>query len=334
MGEFITEFSKSVQIEVINALRDHLGRDYVFPEIVNEIDRYIENKFLEGKYDSCETCESFSTALTEDLFKISKDKHLRVVYSERENSVDNEKSMQEIQEEMKRKAKVSSYGFYKVERLDGNVGYIDLRNFYDPAIAGETAINAMNLVANTEVIIFDLRKNGGGSPDMIALISSYLLEEPTHLNSFYYRPLDHTRQSWSHRYVPGKRSVDKPVYVLTSNYTFSAAEEFTYNLKNLKRAIIVGEVTGGGAHPGNYRQISKNFRVFIPIGRAINPITNTNWEGTGVEPDIQIDKEHAFEFAYKEALQYVNNKYHSQEEYSFLIKEVNDKLLEIKGGNK
>ena len=134
--------------------------------------------------------------------------------------------------------------------------------------------------------------------------------------------------------MPGKRSVDKPVYVLTSNYTFSAAEEFTYNFKNLKRAIIVGEVNGGGAHPGSYRQISKNFRVFIPIGRAINPITNSNWEGTGVEPDILIDKEHAFEFAYKEALHYVNNKYHSQEEYSFLIKEVNDKLLEIKGGNK
>jgi C-terminal processing protease CtpA/Prc len=329
MIDKIIQIETSVRHEVINALRDQLCKDYVFPEKADEIIEFIEKRMIDGNYDSCISGEAFSAALTEELYNISKDKHLRVVFSEKENSVDNEKSMKEIQEERNRKAKACNYGFYKVERLEGNVGYIDFRNFYDSAIAGETAINAMNLVANTDVIIFDLRKNGGGSPDMIALISSYLFEEPTHLNSFYYRPLELTRQSWTQRYVPGKRSVEKPIYVLTSNYTFSAAEEFTYNLKNLKRATIVGEVTRGGAHPGNYRQITKNFRVFIPIGRAINPITNTNWEGKGVEPDIEIDKGKAFRFAYKDALQYVKNKYQNQEEYLFLVEEVNQTLSDL-----
>lgn len=172
MGEIISSIEKSVHHEVINSLLEHLRKDYVFQDVANEIESYIEKRFVEGEYNSYVTGDSFSAVLTKDLYAISKDKHLRVVYSNREYSVDNEKSMREIQEETNRKAKVSNYGFYKVERLDGNVGYIDLRNFYDPTFAGETAINAMNLVSETEVIIFDLRKNGGGSPDMIALISS------------------------------------------------------------------------------------------------------------------------------------------------------------------
>ena len=169
--------------------------------------------------------------------------------------------------------------------------------------AGETATAAMSFVANTDALIIDLRENGGGSPDMVALVCSYLFgAHPVHLNDLYFRPENSTHQWWTLPYVPGQRYENKPVYVLTSKRTFSAAEEFTYNLKSLKRATIVGETTGGGAHPGGPRRINEHFTMFLPSGRAINPVTKTNWEGTGVAPDVSVSAEKALNTAYLAAL--------------------------------
>jgi C-terminal processing protease CtpA/Prc len=152
----------------------------------------------------------------------------------------------------------------------------------------------MNFVNGTDALIIDLRGNGGGNPAMVALICSYLFgPEPVHLNDLYWREGDRTDQFWTRKEVAGKRYLNKDVYVLTSKRTFSGAEEFTYNLKNLKRATIVGETTGGGAHPGGMFRMSPHFGAFIPTGRAINPITKTNWEGTGVTPDVAVPAEQA-----------------------------------------
>jgi C-terminal processing protease CtpA/Prc len=138
---------------------------------------------------------------------------------------------------------------------------------------------------------------------MVALISSYLFgPDPVHLNDLYFRPDDSTHQWWTLPHVPGQRYEGKPVYILTSKRTFSAAEEFAYNLKSLKRATIVGETTGGGAHPGGTRRINDHFAVFVPSGRAINPITKTNWEGTGVTPDLPVAADLALKTAHLAAL--------------------------------
>jgi C-terminal processing protease CtpA/Prc len=179
-------------------------------------------------------------------------------------------------------------GFDKVEILSGNVGYLKFDMFGDPDACGPTAIAAMNFLGNVDAIIFDLRANGGGDPKMVAFISSYLFSEPTHLNDLWERKDNSTHQYWTLPYVPGKRLDGKPAYVLTSSQTFSGAEEFTYNLKNLKRATIVGERTGGGAHPVAGHRIDEHFMIGVPFARAINPISKTNWEGTGVEPDVKV----------------------------------------------
>jgi C-terminal processing protease CtpA/Prc len=123
---------------------------------------------------------------------------------------------------------------------------------------------------------------------MVALIYTYLFAEPTHLNDLWQRKDNTTQQYWTLPYVPGKRLDGKPVYVLTSKQTFSGAEEFCYNLKNLKRATLVGETTGGGAHPVSGHRIDEHFIIGVPFARAINPISKTNWEGTGVEPDVKV----------------------------------------------
>ncbi|MCB1025083.1 MAG: hypothetical protein KDB79_11870, partial [Acidobacteria bacterium] len=154
---------------------------------------------------------------------------------------------------------------------------------------GDVYTAALNYIAGADALIIDLRFNGGSmNENAIPFICSYFFEKPVHLNSIYWRPGNFTRQFWTYAVVPGKRFLNKPIYVLTSNRTFSGAEEITYDLKNLKRATIVGEATGGGAHGGGDKRINDHFSVWIPLGRAINPITRTNWEGTGVSPDVEI----------------------------------------------
>jgi C-terminal processing protease CtpA/Prc len=138
---------------------------------------------------------------------------------------------------------------------------------------------------------------------MVALISSYLFgDKPVHLNDLYWRKGNRTDEFWTKPELAKVKFANKDIYVLTSSYTFSGAEEFTYNLRNLKRATIIGETTGGGAHPGGMVRLADHFGVFIPTGRAINPISKTNWEGTGVEPDIKVPKEQALKVAYVAAL--------------------------------
>jgi C-terminal processing protease CtpA/Prc len=186
--------------------------------------------------------------------------------------------------------------------MPGNIGYVKFNMFTPGQAAQETAAAAMNFVANADALIFDLRENGGGSPEMIAFLSGYLFDRKVHLNSFYNRETDETEEWHSREDVPGRRFGEtKPVYVLTSGRTFSGAEEFTYNLKNLKRATIVGETTGGGAHPVNARDIAGRFTLMVPFARAINPITKTNWEGTGVEPDTKVPAADALDAALESA---------------------------------
>src|SRR5438045_8293655 len=155
----------------------------------------------------------------------------------------------------------------------------------------------MNYLAHVDAIIFDLRENSGGDPRMVEMVSSYLFDKPTHLNDLYNRKEDFTTQYWTLPYVPGATLADKPVFVLTSKSTFSGAEEFAYNLKNLKRATIVGETTGGGAHPVEGHRIDDHFMIGVPFARAVNPISKTNWEGTGVEPDVQVKAAEALDKA-------------------------------------
>ncbi|HEX2623471.1 MAG TPA: S41 family peptidase [Phototrophicaceae bacterium] len=298
----------------------HTLRDYyVFPDQAQQMHDKLLAALAAHNYDDLTSAETLCEKLTAELQAICHDKHVRVRYNEDPRPVTIDIASHDVSpEELEMwidMARRVNFGFYKVERLNGNIGYIDLRNFWEVGWEGaaEAAVGAMNLLAHTDALIFDMRQNGGGSPTMVAFLISFLVSpDPVHLNSFYERPGDTTRQSWSMPYVPGRRTPDKPVYVLTSNRTFSGAEEFTYNLKNMKRATIIGETTGGGAHPGRDVSVTPHFRVFVPMGRAINPISGTNWEGTGVEPDIAVPQEAALNEAYRLALGDVLKKLENQ----------------------
>lgn len=292
--------------EVINNILENLNRKYVFPDVAVKIESHIRGLIAKGEYDKITSARKFAEKLTQDLEAVNGDKHLRVGYSHPllpERNQPTEPTAEEKAREQDFMRRVN-YGFESVKRLEGNIGYIEFRGFFDPEGGADTVAAAMGFVANTDSLIFDLRRNGGGDPAMVALICSYLFgNDKVHLNDLYWREGNKTEEYWtSPDKVRGPHYVGKDVYVLTSNRTFSGAEEFSYNLKNLKRATIVGETTGGGAHPGEGVRLSDHFRAFIPTGRAISPITKTNWEGKGVTPDVAVSKDIALETAYKMAL--------------------------------
>jgi C-terminal processing protease CtpA/Prc len=191
--------------------------------------------------------------------------------------------------------------FEKAERLDGNIGYIKFDGFGEPEICGPKATAAFAALGDVNAVILDLRENGGGRPEMVAFVSSYLFAKKTHLNDIYERTANKTTQYWTNPDVPGKKLATQPIFVLTSHDTFSAAEDFTYGLKNLKRAMIVGETTGGGAHPIEAARLDDHFMMNVPFARSISPITKTDWEGTGVEPDVKVPGAQALETAKKRA---------------------------------
>lgn len=292
--------------QIIEELLKTLNKSYVFLETAKSMETDIRRRMQNKEYDNIKSAKEFAKQLTDDLQAVSLDKHLRVGFSSEPIPVkqpNNKPTAEEKAANLFFQNRFNS-GFERVERLDGNIGYIDLRHFYDPQLGVETIAAAMSFVANTDALIIDLRQNGGGDPEMLPLISSYLFgDKPVHLNDLYYREINKTVEYRTKPNVAGKKyGADKPVYILTSNYTFSGAEAFAYDLKNLKRAVIIGETTRGGANPGETIRLTENFGVFVPTGRAINPITKTNWEGTGVTPDVAVPKEQALKIAYIMAL--------------------------------
>ena len=286
----------AARTQVVDTILKRLNESYVFPEVAKKMELSIRERVDKKEYDQITSAREFATKLTTDLQAVSNDKHLRVRYSYEaipERGPRQEPTAEE-REQRKRELTWMNHGFAKVERLPGNIGYIEFFNFMDEQLGADTVAAAMNFINGTDALIIDLRKNGGGNPEMVALVCSYLFApEPVHLNDLYWREGNRTDEFWTRKEVSGKRYLNKDVYVLTSKRTFSGAEEFTYNLKNLKRATIVGETTGGGAHPGGMFRLNEHFGAFVPTGRAISPITKTNWEGTGVTPDVSVPADQA-----------------------------------------
>lgn len=317
---------------MIGALIQALQENYIIADLVDQIAGALSKRLHAGGYDSYTAPADFCVALSEHLLEMSHDKHLRVCFSPQPPPAQGASPQSSPEDWFATFLRLHNYGFQKVERLAGQVGYIELRGFAPPKLAGEIAIAAMALVANTEALLFDLRACPGGDAGMVTLIASYLFPHPTHLNTMHWRENDRLRQYWTAPYVPGSRYIGKEVYVLTSAQTFSAAEEFAYDLQQLKRATVVGEVTGGGAHPTERFALAPHIIAHIPIARSVNPISGTNWEQRGVQPDIAVAAEQALETAHRLALQSILERHANPKAgpYADFAREVRDALAAIK----
>ena len=280
---------------LVEQLADELEAKYVFPKVGQAMADSALDALDAGEYDAIEQRSELARVLTDQLMDICADKHF---------GLRAETPPEPGQAQRRIFGRPLNHGFVKAEYLPESIGYLKFDMFMEGPEAEAAAAAAMNFLANSRAIVFDLRENGGGSPEMIAFLSTYLFDEPVHLNSFYSRPEDRTTESWTREEVPGRRlGSSVPVFVLTSNYTFSGAEEFSYNLKHMKRGTVVGEVTGGGAHPVMPVYLEGGLAVRIPYARAINPITGTNWEGKGVSPHVRVPADRALYEALKLARQ-------------------------------
>jgi len=299
--------------EIVTTALSLLRANYVFPELAERAATAIEARLEAGEYDQLDEI-TLTERVTRHLHEVCDDKHLRLRLGAgpgrggpRRADPDTSKGHEARRLAMRQMGRGDNFGIRRVERLDGNIGYLDVRRVAVPANAGPAIAAAMELVAGTHALIIDLRRNGGGSPEGVVFWCSYLFDEqpPTHLNDIFQADTGETHQFWALPYVPGPRYLDRPVYVLTSSQTFSGGEDFAYTLQALGRAQVIGETTGGGAHPTRPFGISAAVHIAIPFARSINPVTGTNWQGTGVDPDVATSADGAYDVAYRRALQHV-----------------------------
>lgn len=310
--------------QAITELAKLIRARYAIAESAEKAAQLLEKNLAEGAYDKITDDLAFAGAITTDIQGITGDKHFRVGPEPlSEPKPGSAAPAKPVDAEAERAAwlagiKRGNYGFLNIGILPGNVGYLDFRRFQPPDLAGDTLVGAMAFLANADAIIIDLRNCRGGSAYMTGYFAGYFFSRATHLFDMEFRGDNITEHFWTIAYLPGKRLPDVPLYILTSAFTFSGAEGFAYRFKVLKRATIIGETTGGGANAGGVLDVAPFFRVYMPMGRPIDRDTGTNWEGTGVEPDIKATAREALVTAHLEALKKLKTKAASKDDQARL----------------
>jgi hypothetical protein len=278
---------------------------YVFADIAKDLGDVLAEGLDSGRYDNADV-ESLARMVTDDLQSINGDRHLRLVHQ-----IDEIGDMADEDEWLARQAAEAAEtmsGIKRVERLAGNIGLIQFSpTLYSTAIIGESIVAAMRLVSDTGALILDLRDLRGGNPNAVVLVCTYLLEdESVHLNTLFMRNAERTSQVWTSPWVPGQRyAKDKPIWVLVGPDTFSGGEAIAYNLQKLGRATVVGEPSGGGAHVREGFTLHPHHELTVPVMRPISPVTDGNWEGTGVQPDIAVTTADALDHAHQLAVDHL-----------------------------
>ena len=293
-------YSASDRAATVKLLVAKLKANYIYPAVAERLGSAITKKNAGGGYASLTSAQAFSEALAKDLRHFSGDLHMSAKINESffESAGPAVPPTRAEWDEYRDQVARGGYGFEKIERLPGNVGYIELRNFGSTLMVGQAYTSAISLLAGTDALILDLRRNGGGSADSVAYLMSHFfpLGAPRHLSDFYDRETDATQQYWTVQAVTQR--YDKPVYVLTSARTFSAGEDCAYSFQAQKRGTLVGETTGGGSNPVRWFGLDHGIVVAIPTGRVINAVTKTNWEHVGVKPDIAVPAAQALQTAH------------------------------------
>jgi len=289
-GVVQAQLSKTEKDQIIDSLCVKLEQYYVYSDKAEKAITLLRDKQKGGSYNSISDISTFVFQVSSDLRQSGKDKHLRLEYSDvvlPDQNDDPYTLTAEEEEEMQQYTLQENFGIRKVDILKGNIGLLDFSCIFGANYAGEKYTDVMNYLSHTDALIIDLRNcRGGMGTDGNNFLASYFFEEPVHWIDLVWRKDNKVDQKWTYAYVPGKRYQNKPVYIVTSARTFSGGEDFAYNMQALKRATILGEQTKGGANPGATIKLNDHFCALIPNGKAVNPITHSNWEAIGVKPDI------------------------------------------------
>jgi len=281
--------NKEQQGKILDKIGQLLIDNYVMQDVGMACAAFLEEQLEEESYTDITHPRAFANRLTSDLREIHHDQHIRILTIPPEDKRLEKNPKLDFFLRTRDKIK-ENLGFKEVKIMAGNVGYMNIESFEPYELARDKALTTLHFLENTDAIIIDLRENLGGNPTMVQYLCSYFFDSPVHLNSIYWRRGDYTEEFWSMDSIGIKKRPKVPVFVLTSDRTFSGGEEFAYNLKTNRRATLIGAKTAGGANPGYTFRINDLFSIFIPTDRSINPVTGTNWEGKGVEPNINIQQ--------------------------------------------
>lgn len=287
---------------IVDTLAQNLRSRYVYPERIEPVAKQLQARAAKGAYDGAQTVAAMGEALNKDLREIGNDRHFRVQFDpEVEPMPVGAEPPRPTREEIDRDRQQASrmaYGITRLQRLPGNIGYLDLRGFGPTEFVAAGYDAAMLLLGGTDALVLDLRNNGGGSPSSVTYLLSHFFAEgdERHLNDIYDRPTNSTREYWTLPIASARYT--KPIMVLTSKTTFSGGEECAYDLQTQKRATLYGETTGGAANPGEMVALGHGLAAFVPTGRAINGVTKKDWEQVGVVPDVKLPASDALNAAY------------------------------------
>lgn len=282
---------------VLEKIDSLIESNYVLPDRAGEYAAAFRSRYTSGAYDSYTDPARFAERVTADLIDITGDSHFYFRVIEASDFGERTESSLHHPVRLFQLAKRENLGLFRLEWLEGNVGYLDLRRFHPISESKEMVDAALSFLSAADAIVIDLRENRGGAGESLPYICSHFFPYPTQLTSWYSREDDFLKEFWTTEEIGGDRRTDVPIFLLTGERTFSAAEMFAYDLQALNRATLVGEPTGGGAHSVDLYQIDDLFEIYIPTDRAINPITSGNWEGTGVIPDVAVPAEAALDTA-------------------------------------
>ena len=317
--EQISSEKKMVVLDTISKL---LIKNYIFPEMAQKMASMLRQKQTDLNYTKSASFIQFARMINQDLIDISSDKHILIRYIGNANN-----PLKPIQP-----APVdTSYGIRKVDILPGNIGYLKF-NYFPPGSDEQARTkygNVFTYFKSASAVIIDLIDNFGGNTQMEAYLCSYFFSgPPRHLWDGYYRPGDTIYKFYTEKDIDGIRHPDIPVYVLTSSGTFSAGEAFAYDLQAQKRAKIIGEISGGGAHATAAFDIGNGFMIRIPVTKITNAVTHSDWEGVGVKPDIKCIQYEALDLAYITALKEVASKTNDKNEKKLLLRLLNKQQME------
>lgn len=301
------ELSARDRAAVLNTTADLIDARYVLRDRASRVAKSLRKDAASDRWRSISDPQRFADAVSERLQEVSRDGHLALDFAPTAAAKEDTTEFNATEMEKWYGAHLN-HGFERIERFPGNIGYLDLRVFAPNYMAGDVTAAAMTMLAQSDALIIDLRKNGGGSDT--ELMSAYLFDDGSKpLSGMYDRPTDTTTPAMTPAWVPGRRfGSKKPVYILTSKETFSAAEAFAYDLQALKRATLVGETTGGGANPFEYRPVGLGFYLSLSEQLSTNPITGKNWQDVGVSPDVRVPASKALDTALRLACEAIGKK--------------------------
>lgn len=296
---------REAQREVVSHLEVALRQNYVFPDRIPAISAELHGRVQSDPIDS----KLFAESLTQGLLRASEDLHFSVTFDPDEVAADRRATADgdaTTQAERDRE-RAANFGFRDARRLDGDLAYVRFDFFADPQYGQETAAGAMRFAEGAKGLIFDLRYNNGGVLEMAQFLMSYLYPAGEEQEFFDYNYNDDgvrvERSQWNLAAVPGQRSADIPVVVLTGSTSFSAAEWMAFSLQRLGRATVIGERTAGGAHPVTRAPIDDRFMLQVPFGEIRDPVDGQDFESVGVSPDLAVPASDALLAAQKFLLQ-------------------------------